>query len=63
MPVAAASNTAEPPLTTVVLVGCVVTTGAVFTVSVAEVVVAVLTTLVNTARYCLALSPAAVVKL
>ena len=54
---------AVAPATTVVLAGCVVTAGAEFTVSVAAVVVPEPTEFVNTARYCLALSPATVVKL
>ena len=63
VPLAAAVKVAVAPATTVVLAGCVVTAGAEFTVSVAAVVVAVPTEFVNTARYCLPLSPAAAVKL
>ena len=63
LPVAAAVNVAVWPAFTVVLVGCVVMLGAKLTLSVAALVDAVPTELVNTARYCLALSPAAVVKL
>ena len=63
MPLAAAVNVAVAPAFTVVLAGCVVTAGATFTVRVAALLVAVPSEFVNTARYCLALSPAAVVKL
>ena len=63
VPLAAAVNVAVAPATTVVLAGWVVTAGAEFTVSVAALVVAVPAEFVNTARYCLPLSPAAVVKL
>ena len=64
LPVAAAVNVAVWPAFTVVLVGWVVMLGAEFTVSVAALLVAGLPTpLLNTARYCLALSAAAVVML
>ena len=51
VPLAAAVNVAVAPLATLVLAGFVVITGAAVTVSVAAVVVAELTLLVNTARY------------
>src|SRR5687767_5492235 len=62
-PLAAAVNVASVLSQTVLLPGLAVTDGVVFTVSVAAVVVAVLHELVKTARYCLPLSAAAVVKL
>ena len=63
VPLAAAVNVAVLPIATTWLLGCVVTTGATFTVSVAAVVVAEPTKFVNTAWYCLPVSPAAAVKL
>jgi hypothetical protein len=51
VPVAAAVKVAVAPALTVAFAGLVVITGAVFTVSVAAVVVAEFTLLVNTARY------------
>ena len=51
LPLAAAVKVAVPPSHTVWLAGLVVTLGAVLTVSVAAVVVAVPELLVNTARY------------
>jgi len=50
-PVAAAVNVAIPPASTDTFTGLVVTTGPTFTVSVAVVVVALLTEFVNTALY------------
>ena len=63
VPLAAAVNVAVLPEFTVWPVGCVVTTGSVFTVRVAGLVVTVPAMFVNTAWYCLPVSPAAVVKL
>jgi hypothetical protein len=63
VPLAAALNDAVVPAQDVALVGFVVMAGAEVTVSVAAVVVAEPQPLVNTAWYCFALSPDAVVKL
>src|SRR5687767_8288772 len=62
-PLAAAVKVASAPSHTVLLLGFVVTPGAAPSGSVAAVVAAVLHTLVKTARYCLPLSAATVVKL
>src|SRR5450432_847050 len=63
VPLAAAVNTAVPPAFTVTSTGFSVITGPAVTVSVAAVVVALPTLLVNTARYWLPLSVACAVKL
>ena len=60
---AAATNEVDVPLHEVVLLGFVVTCGALVTVRVAAVVVAVPQLFVKTARYCFALSVVATVKL
>ena len=62
-PVAAAVNTALAPAVTVTFAGFVVITGAEVTVSVADVDVALLTELANTASYKLPFCPAVVAKL
>ena len=62
-PLVAAVNVAVSPSQTVASTGLVVTVGAVFTVSVAAVVVAVPAALVNTARYWLPLSAAVAVNM
>ena len=60
-PLAVAVNVAVLPAATVWLLGLVVTTGAVFTVKVAAVLVADPTLLVKTARYSSPFWPAAAV--